>query len=211
MRWLKLDFGKHKGKTIPQIMFTDPEWFFWAYGVRAFKRDLLRQAQDIYGKASSIRVPQEGDEKRFVEYIVDASTGKFGTIRIITGNIETYKPLTRNLVLEVIDMRVPRQISPHDKAGYKNLLSAMKAILFGDSGYKMKWRRCEKFFEDNGNFIFFDQCVRKKTEGVEAQWVRMEPGEAEALWTRMEPEDDDAQSAKDSTAEETRSAIIPWD
>jgi hypothetical protein len=211
MRWSKLDFGKHKGKTIPQVMFTDPDWFFWAYDARAFKADLLRQAQDIYGKASSIRVPQNGDEKRFVEYIVDASTGKFGTIHIITGDIETYKPLTRNLVLEVIDMRVPRQISEHDKWGYRNLLSAMKAILFGDSSYKMKWRRFEKFFEDDGNFIFFDQCVRMKPEGVEAKWERMQPGPAEALWAKMELEDDEAECAKDSTTKETRSAIIPWD
>jgi hypothetical protein len=211
MRWSKLDFGKHKGKTIPQIMFTDPEWFFWAYDVRAFKGDLLHQAQDIYGKASSIRVPQKGDEKRFVEYIIDASTGKFGTIHIITGDIETYKPLTRSLVLEVIDMRVPRQISEHDKWGYRNLLSAMKAILFGNSSYKMNKRRCEKFFNDDGNFLFADQCVKMKPESAEAKCDRIEREEAEALRAKMELEDDEAECVKDSTTKETRSAIIPWD
>jgi hypothetical protein len=211
MRWSKLDFGKCKGKTIPQIMFTDPDWFFWAYDVRAFKGGLLRQAQDIYGKASSIRVPQKGDEKRFVEYIVDASTGKFGTIHILTGDIESYGAVGRYQVLEVIDMRVPRQIAQHDKSGYKNLLSAMKAILFFNSSYKMNKRRCEKFFEDEGNFIFSDQCVRKRPDGAEAKWVRMEPGKAEAKWARMELEDEEAECAKDSTTKETRTAIIPWD
>jgi hypothetical protein len=211
MKWLKLDFGKHKGKTIPQIMFMDPDWFFWAYDVRAFKGELLRQAQDVYGKASSICVPQKGDEKRLVEYIIDASTGKFETIRIITVDSESYKPLSRNLVLEVIDMRVPRQICERDKAGYKNLLSAMKAILFGSSSYKMKWRRCEKFFENDGNFTSFDQCVRTKPECAEAKCDRIEREKAEALWAKMEPEDDEAACAEGSTTKETRSAIIPWD
>jgi len=30
MAWSTLPFGKHKGKTLPQIVFADPDWFFWA-------------------------------------------------------------------------------------------------------------------------------------------------------------------------------------
>ncbi len=30
MPWSVVDFGKHQGKTLPQIVFIDPDWFFWA-------------------------------------------------------------------------------------------------------------------------------------------------------------------------------------
>ncbi len=95
--------------------------------------------------------------------------------------------MTSNLVLEVIDMRVPRQIAQHDKLGYKNFLSAMKAILFCDSSYRMNERRCEEFFEDEGNFVLPNQCRRMQPEGTEAQW------------------------AKESMTEETCGAIIKWE
>jgi hypothetical protein len=27
--WSKLYFGKHVGKSLPQILFYDPDYFFW--------------------------------------------------------------------------------------------------------------------------------------------------------------------------------------
>jgi hypothetical protein len=35
--WIDLWFEKHKGKTLPQVMFTDPGWFFWARDEEIFK------------------------------------------------------------------------------------------------------------------------------------------------------------------------------
>jgi hypothetical protein len=50
-----------------------------------------------------------------------------------------------------------------------------------------------------------------KPESAEAKCDRIEREEAEALWAKMELEDDEAECVKDSTTEETGSAIIPWD
>ena len=30
MIWTTLNFSRHVGKTLPQILFSDPDWFFWA-------------------------------------------------------------------------------------------------------------------------------------------------------------------------------------
>jgi hypothetical protein len=152
MNWKTLNFGKHAGKTLPQVMFSDPDWFYWAIEKGAFKGPLEMKAEEIYRKSCRIRIPQNSGEKRHVEYIVDLGTGKFGTLHILSGDIESYRPLTRNQILEVIDMRVPRQIAPHDKLGYKNFLFAMKDILFGNPSHRMNQRRCEEFFNDNDNF-----------------------------------------------------------
>jgi hypothetical protein len=29
MRWSVMPFGKYKGKTFPEIIVRDPDWFFW--------------------------------------------------------------------------------------------------------------------------------------------------------------------------------------
>lgn len=30
MSWTALEFGRHTGRSLPQVMFADPDWFFWA-------------------------------------------------------------------------------------------------------------------------------------------------------------------------------------
>ena len=30
MPWSVVTFGEHKGETLPQVIFSDPDWFFWA-------------------------------------------------------------------------------------------------------------------------------------------------------------------------------------
>jgi hypothetical protein len=152
MTWTTLGFGKHKGKTLPQIAFSDPDWFFHGWENGYFKGRLLVEAEEIYRKSSCIRIPQNSGEKKHVEYIIDQGTYKFGTLRILTGDIESYGPLTRNQILDVIDMRVPRQIAPHDKLGYSNFIFAMKGILFGNPSHRMNKARCEAFFDDAKNF-----------------------------------------------------------
>ena len=162
MRWTTLNFGKHKGKTLPQVMFFDPDWFFHGWESGYFKWRMRMEAAEIYRKASAIRVPPKNGEKRFVEYIIDQGTGKFGTLHIIEGDLELYDKRSGNFVQENIDMRFLRQISVYDKTGYNNFLSAMKAILFGDKSHKMTKKRCENFFEDEDNFLL-EKTVNEAT------------------------------------------------
>ena len=58
MKWTAIGFGKHAGKTLPQIIFDDADWFFWAYEKQAFKGIQAREAQEIYRRSRSIRVPE---------------------------------------------------------------------------------------------------------------------------------------------------------
>ncbi len=45
MPWTELPFGKHKGKTLPQVVFSDPDWFYWAVEKNIFKsKDLKKEA-----------------------------------------------------------------------------------------------------------------------------------------------------------------------
>jgi hypothetical protein len=34
--WTTIDFGKHSEKTLPQVILSDPDWFFWATHNKVF-------------------------------------------------------------------------------------------------------------------------------------------------------------------------------
>jgi len=39
MRWSTLKSGKYEGKTLPQVLFKDPDYFFWAIEEGVFDND----------------------------------------------------------------------------------------------------------------------------------------------------------------------------
>jgi hypothetical protein len=148
MNWTVLNFGKHKGKTMPEIIFADADWFFWAYEKNAFKGALAREAQEIYRRARSIKIPQRNGRKMLVEYVFDHKTGKFGSMYLIPDNPGLY----HLRVSHVIDFYVPRAYAKYHKTGCKNLVFAFKAIYFGDVSHRMNRQAREDFFNDNDNF-----------------------------------------------------------
>jgi hypothetical protein len=57
MTWTVISFGKHRGKTLPQIILDDPLWFFWVLP-KLYGR-LKIEADDVARKASKIKIRDE--------------------------------------------------------------------------------------------------------------------------------------------------------
>lgn len=155
MIWSPLSFGKHKGKTLPQVIFSDPDWFFWAYEEDAFvgKGNIEKEAREIYRKAKSIKVPQVRGEKTVVEYIVHQPSKKFGTMQFVPASRPKHVGSSPTFRSDVIDFSVPRQITKFDKLGGKTFVLAFKRIIFGKSKHMMTKKRCEEFFDNEDNFV----------------------------------------------------------
>jgi uncharacterized protein (DUF3820 family) len=66
MSWSTVPFGKYKGKTLPEIIVIDLDWFFWVlpnlYG------RIAEEAQDLARKVRAIKIPGPGRKKLVVEY-----------------------------------------------------------------------------------------------------------------------------------------------
>jgi hypothetical protein len=148
MKWTPLQFKKYEGETLPQVMFTNADWFFYIYERSYFKNGQAYEADEIYRRARSIRVPQRNGQKMIIKYTIDQRTGKFGTI----GLIQVGPCLYGLKVSPVIDFYIPRAHSEYDKLGYKNFVFALKAILFADPSHRMNKRACEDFFNEDDNF-----------------------------------------------------------
>lgn len=151
MAWTVVGFGKHRGKTLPQIVLTDPDWFFWAVESDVFKSPALKkEAEEISRKATRIRIPRGAGSK--VEYVIHPSVGKLADVTVIPANHPRHEGASPTRRSDHFDMSMPRKIAPYDKTGGKIMLRAIKHYVFGGSGARLTQARCEEFFDDDGNF-----------------------------------------------------------
>jgi hypothetical protein len=153
MPWTILNFGKYQWKTLPQVLFADPDWFFWAWDAKLFdgKGDGLRaEAADVHRKATHIRIPQKGDERLVAEYTTVVNSTKLGEVEIVPALQSEHR---RSFRKDVLDMSVPHNLCPRDKLGGKIFIKRLKQIIFGSKKTRMTKAKCEEFFENAGNFI----------------------------------------------------------
>lgn len=152
MAWSTLPFGKHRGKTLPQIVFSDPDWFFWAIEENVFKGPLRREAERIDARARAIRIPNNTAGSLEAEYLVHPPTGKFGNMEIVPASRPLHGGSSPAFRKKVIDLSVPRNIAPYDKLGCRTLVSSAKYVLFGSTSTRMTKERCDAFFDNPANF-----------------------------------------------------------
>jgi hypothetical protein len=155
MPWSIVNFGKYSGKTLPQILFSDPDWFFWAVEHDVFHKrgPLDREAERLNARARSIRIPHNDAGKLEAEYIVHSPTYKFGQMDVVPASRPEHRGSSPTFRKKVIDLSVAHGISPYDKLGSRRLISSVKYALFGDESARMSQKRCGEFFDDLTNFV----------------------------------------------------------
>jgi len=156
MEWTTLYFGKYKGKTLPQVLFIDPDWFFWAIdeGIFNDKSEALKtEAGELEWKARNILIPSSDRESYEVEYYIHPQN-VFMDFIIIPKDTPTHAGPGTTMRSKVIDMRTPiaYKTNDNDKLGYKKLVKCLKFVFFKDKNYKMNKALCEDFFNDDSKF-----------------------------------------------------------
>ncbi len=150
MTWSKVNLKRFKDKTLPEIVWHDPDYFFWGIANNVFKGPLSREATEIDYKARNIKIPQEeGRDKMVAQYNIHRPTGKFGDMEIVEESEYQYKHSIRR---DTIDLSVPREIYPKDKFGNKMMIKQVQKILF-KKDIQLTKAFCEEFFDNNDNFV----------------------------------------------------------
>lgn len=152
--WTVLNFGKYQGKTLPQIVLTDPDWFFWAVERQIFNRSaqLKSEANEIRRKATRINVPQPKGLKSKVEYTIHPQAGKLADVSVVPANRPPHDGSSPTYISDVFDLSMARQIAPYDKLGGTVIVRALKYHVFGKEHARLTRARCESFFDDDSNF-----------------------------------------------------------
>ena len=147
--WSTLRFGKHEGKTLPQVVLHDPDWFFWAIGHNIFRDQIAEEAQEIASKATHIKIPRPDPENWRIKYQFTPD-GKFvglGVIPTATTDTETEYAMTD----ACLDLSLIHRLQKYDKFGYRMLLAKFRDYFF--DGSKLTQEICEHFFYKEANFV----------------------------------------------------------
>jgi hypothetical protein len=151
--WTIVSFGRHKGKTLPQIILSDPDWFFWAYDKDAFvnRPDLLFEATRLAFMAKNIKIPKPNPKGWQVRYVISQDK-KFQAFEIVEAGPEYLDPM--HVILDDhLDLSYPRSLKRYDKLGYRLFMRNFRHYFFGTERYSLTKKRCEGFFEDRSNFL----------------------------------------------------------
>jgi hypothetical protein len=151
MRWTTLTFGSHAGKTLPEIIVSDADWFFWAVNKGVFKGRLANEAEALVQKARAIKIPKPHPERWQAEYTY-GDTGGFCGFRFVKA--DTPWPCGSRSIrrLPYLDLLCVRRGKTYDKRACQNLLRDFRYFYFGDNTRLTK-RRCEQFFSNKRNLL----------------------------------------------------------
>jgi hypothetical protein len=151
MVWTQLSFGLHRGKTIPEVLFTDPRWFFEALEAGKFKKHpaLLNEVEDLNRSARRIKVPTTEPPGSVVEYYTLQPQGTFHRFEIVCGDAPPYRnnDVFTAFRRPTIDMSVPR-----NRPEYKKFMFKLREIRFNGSSTCFTKKEAEDFFADSENF-----------------------------------------------------------
>jgi hypothetical protein len=148
--WTVVDFGKYEGKTLPQIVLIDPDWFFWAVEEHIFNKsdELKAEANEIRRKATNIKIPSGSR----VEYAIHPSAGELASVSVVPASTPQHHGSSPTLVAEVLDLSMARKIAPYDKLGGGIIVAAVKFHVLDGRKTRLTRERCERFFNDDTNF-----------------------------------------------------------
>ncbi len=151
MKWTTLNFGKHAGRSLPQIILADADWFFWAYNRDIFWGRLAVEAEELAARATAIKIPKRDPENWAIEYRFE-DDGRFMEFGFVKADVPSYCGYHRVYRLPYLDLSFIRRSRTYDKQGCRNLLHDFRRHYFGD-GIRLTKRRCEKFFSRGRNFV----------------------------------------------------------
>jgi hypothetical protein len=152
MSWSVVPFGRYTGKTLPEIVVLDLDWFFWVLP-KLYGR-LGAEARDLARKARAIKIPKEHRRKCEVEYRYEFDSGselgrRFCGFAFVKAEALQSTWTTR---LPYLDLALPLGRKRYDKRAGRILIRDFRLNYFGKHKRLTK-QRCEEFFSNNDNFI----------------------------------------------------------
>jgi len=154
MGWSIVNFGKYSEmkKSLPEIVFDDPDYFLWGYENNIFRKqgELESQAEELYSKIRAIKIPNNENSELVCEFCKNLKTGKIDTIQL------NYKDGRRDINCvyreSYIDLAFPREYDKKVFEVTKRLLPQFFQILFDENNIQLPKKICEEFFSDDYNF-----------------------------------------------------------
>jgi hypothetical protein len=148
MQWTVVSFGRYAGKTLPEILITDPDWF--CYMLSKLYGRLREEADELHLRVRGIRIPKLKPSKFEIEYRYDPE-GRFEGFSIVRAGSPQHSKFAERLpYLDLLKVIGRKQ---YDKRSGKKVIRDFRTNYFGDDKRLTK-HTCERFFDNDRNFLF---------------------------------------------------------
>jgi hypothetical protein len=179
-KWLPMRIGKHKGKTLPQIVFKDPSYVVWLYQndvllpeiyKNEYQYHIAHQLEVIHNRMTRIKPPTGC---KFAIVIDDASV--FRKFIALRKGQSPKKPLKSGWKivqrLDLLDIGILSRFK-NPKRGFERMCRCLTKYCFGDADAEIDAKACEKFIEDDAKFDL---------RGIKSnKWLELGPDDRAAL------------------------------
>lgn len=154
MPWTILDFGKHSGKSLPQVILSDPDYFYWAMDKGVFNtRPLLRkEAEKIERRAAAIKIPNDSKKENEIEYILHPPSMTLCSFEVVPSSRPLHKGGSPAFRETTLSLKAPYNFKSYDKLGYKIFLKSFKTYILQRSSIRITRQVAEDFFSNTRNF-----------------------------------------------------------
>ena len=142
-----MQFGRYEGKTLPEVILIDLDWFYWALPKLYGK--IAEEAQDLARKVRGIKIPGPHRKRLEVEYRYERDDRFRGFTFVKASSSAYHSRWSTRLPHLDLSLCLRRK---YDKRGGRILLRDFRSHYFGKHKRLTK-KRCEKFFSDQRNFI----------------------------------------------------------
>jgi len=143
--WTTLPFGKHSGKTLPQVICHGTSWFLWAVRNSIFYPDLEREAEILHRRLRGIIVPKAPPEEWIVEYRYE-DDGRFLGFDIVKKG--SYRRSKHNYQANYLSVDFVR---PRYRGEWRKFTRDLRWYFF--AGRNLTKDSCERFFSDKSRFL----------------------------------------------------------
>jgi len=149
--WTTVENGKFegKGKTLPQIIVSDPDWFFWMVEQKKFRGKLAGEAELLAKRAKAIKFPSAFNHHAIQHMF--APGGVYAGFNVVEKDRPPHLGSSTEVRSPVLDLSFPRSHQGYDKTGNSLLLKTFKYHWFGGKSFTKK--SVEAFFDDKSNFV----------------------------------------------------------
>lgn len=155
MNWTEIGFGKYPNKTLPQILLSDPDYFFWGIQENIFgKRPHLKAQADILNRrARGIKIPNNDDGQLEIEHVISPVNYTYARFDLESVDKPVHRGGSPVLRERFLDLSFPRSLKEYDKSGGKLLIHSFKQHILGNSNARITKKVAEDFFSNADNFI----------------------------------------------------------
>jgi hypothetical protein len=152
MYFPKLRRGKYKGKTFPEVLLTDPDWFFWVQKNGKFGSLQKNERTSLYVRAISIKIPDVKGIPAKAMYILKPGTKLLVEVKIVPKEDNSVNSPDA-FFSDALNLEIPSQFGVNSKYYSNPVLALVKRIYFGSSSAQLTKEQCEEFFANGLNFF----------------------------------------------------------